>query len=556
MKHAAMLFAVVAILMCIFAQGFAQKIETIQARPLVDVVTDQLRSVSDQDAIPVITWGGDVATQYALEKGLISGRLFLENNFVKQVRMCVQGKTPYIRGTAGMVNAAAEALEAKGITLVPIYKLTWSTGGDVLVVRNTIKKLSDLRGKKIALQLYGPHMDLIANILLNAKVSPNEVTFVWFEELTLPGAGYQGPIRNPVEAFQHDQTIDAVLCIDIDAASLTASEGGVPGARKAFSTATASRIISDWYAVRSDYLEANRTTVEKFVGGLMKGQEGFSDLQKNWKSQKDEWNSILQKSANLLLGSANLGSDVAGMLQGCTFVDYNGNMQFFTGKGGTRNMETLTKEIQSSFVKMGIMRSRVNLTDANWNYAALAAGLRYAKSVPAEPTEAYNPKKVEAFVAKRIEGESGSFAESAMLPSFEILFKPNQTEFSTDEYSDNFREAQGAIDAFGGAIVVVEGHSDPTKVAKMRVANDPTVALVEQAAKNTSLERANEVRKSFIAFCKKRGTPIDASKVTVAGVGVKHPKYPKPATEEQWKQNFRVVFRMVSLEGESTSFEK
>ena len=56
----------------------------------------------------------------------------------------------------GMINAAAEVFKAAGTDLVVIVQLTWSTGGDTMTVRPSVRTPNDLKGKTIALQLYGP----------------------------------------------------------------------------------------------------------------------------------------------------------------------------------------------------------------------------------------------------------------------------------------------------------------------------------------------------------------------------------------------------------------
>ena len=127
--------------------------------------------------------------------------LQLENDFAKQVQAVLDGKTPYLRGTMGMINAAAEVFKAAGTDLVVIVQLTWSTGGDTMTVRPSVRTPNDLKGKTIALQLYGPHMDYMANILVNAGIRPAQVTLRWLKELTLPTYDTQGTIVDAVSAF-------------------------------------------------------------------------------------------------------------------------------------------------------------------------------------------------------------------------------------------------------------------------------------------------------------------------------------------------------------------
>src|SRR3989344_3311813 len=120
----------------------------------------------------------------------------------------------------GMINAAAEVFKREGVDLVVVHQLTWSNGGDTIVAKANVKNPSDLRGKTIGLQLYGPHMDYVLNILKSAGVQPSEVKFKWLRELTLPTYNTTKAV-DPVTAFQKDPTLDAVMVINPDAQLLT-----------------------------------------------------------------------------------------------------------------------------------------------------------------------------------------------------------------------------------------------------------------------------------------------------------------------------------------------
>lgn len=134
--------------------------------------------------VPIITWGGDIATLYAngnsrnTVKTSIFGKLGLnltlarEDVFAKQVEVYLSGRSPYLRGTRGMINMAAEVAGKDPRTKpVVIYQLTWSAGGDAMVVKSNIKTTRDLKGKTIAVQAYGPHVDYVAKILADAGLS-------------------------------------------------------------------------------------------------------------------------------------------------------------------------------------------------------------------------------------------------------------------------------------------------------------------------------------------------------------------------------------------------
>ena len=91
--------------------------------------------------------------------------------------------------------------------------------------------------------------------------------------------------------------------------------------------------------------------------------------------------------------------------------------------------------------------------------------------------------------------------------SSKSAFAPNQSTFSADEYADAYQSALKIAQTYGGAVVAIEGHSDPLAIMKARQTRKPAIeiAQMEQAAKNLSLNRANAVRDSYLAFCESKG---------------------------------------------------
>lgn len=580
-------YGIVAICLIVFIFSVqAQQQDVITASPLANQIRVSASPVTSSGTftLPLITWGGDVATIYTenvFSQAGLQFELKTENNFRKQVEDCISGQTPYLRGTMGMIVSAVEAFKQKGLEIAPIFQLTWSVGGDAMVVRGGIKTPADLRGKTIALQLYGPHMDYVANILSNAKVPLSSVKFRYFKELTFPTYDTSS-IVDPVSAFQMDSSIDAVMCIIPDALMLTSggkvgtgAEGSVQGAKIMLSTKTASRIICDVYAVRKDYLDSHKSQVQKFVHTLMVGQEQLQDLIKNKSIQQAKFNQLMSKSADLLLGAPQATEDVKALLGDCEYVGYDGNVKFFTGAGTTRNLKNLTAEITKSFKSMGLLTSSVTLNSPNWDYNALSKGLRYATVTPAAatakvvspgakpkptPRKKSKPKFDAARVTKKVETaisvEPETWESEGTLFVVEIFFAPNQKKFSVEQYADDFQEALRIADTYGGALIVIEGHADPLGVAKAKKdgKHPAEIAQMEQNAKNLSKQRAETVRDSFLKYCKEKGVEIDASQFVPVGLGIAAPLYPKPRTKTEWAANRRVVFRIKQVETELEEF--
>jgi ABC-type nitrate/sulfonate/bicarbonate transport system substrate-binding protein/outer membrane protein OmpA-like peptidoglycan-associated protein len=555
-------------LLCPFRVPAApSKIEYLESKPLSKVVTPHLKPVDTSAKIVyVITWGGDVSLVYGVQEGLFRGEglditLHLENDFAKQVQAVLDGKTPYLRGTLGMINAAAEVFKAAGTDLVVIVQLTWSTGGDTMTVRPSIRTPHDLKGKTVALQLYGPHMDYIANILHNASLRPTQATLRWLKELTLPTYDTQGTIVDAVSAFAADDRLDAVMAISPDALKLTSSgtvgtgaEGSVKGARILLSTKTASRIIADVYAVRKDYFDTHRAEVQKFVHAVLRSQEALTELLANKPSQQAKYRQLLAKSADLLLGAPQATADVEGMLGDCEFVFHTGNVAFFTGVGTTRTLTTLTEEIQPAFIDMGLLTKRVALQSAGWDYNQLTAGLKQTR---ATATPKFDPARAQQAVEKQLAIEPGAWETEGTLFVIEITFDPNQSVFVEDRYAKDYQKALQVTQTYGGALVVIEGHSDPLGLLQAQQKGERTEVLeqMRQVAKNLSLARANSVRSSFIQYGKDHGIHIDQSQFIAIGRGVEAPKFNPPRTKEEWAANRRVRFVIKQVEAELTEFK-
>ena len=543
----------------------------IQSPPLAQSVTTAVGAVAlGPVQVPIITWGGDIATVLAngnakvTSKSSIFGklglnlRLFREDVFATQLEAYLSGRSPYLRGTLGMINMATEAANRDPRTRpVAIYQLTWSAGGDALVVKQSIKATRDLRGKTVALQAYGPHVDYLSKILADAGLTPKDVNIRWTADLT-------GSAKSPAAALR-DAGVDAALVIIPDALALTSSgtvgtgaEDSVKGARILLSTKTANRIIADVYAVRSDYLQSNRAEVEKFVQGLLQGEEALRKLVANKQARAAEFKDAMSAAARELLDSAQAVSDAEGMVRDAEFPGVAGNAAFFARTENPRGFATLNKEIQTAFASLGLLARAAPLEHAAWDYRRLGAG---ADVAAAPEARRFDADKVASMVARR---QSQGKLQEGELFSFEVFFKPNQDKFTTDLYGEAFKRVTGLAATYGGAIITVEGHSDPMAYlrAKREGAADLVLGRTQQSARNLSLSRAIAVRDSLIAYAKAQGVSLDSSQFAVVGHGITHPKTGicgsdpcPPKSEAEWQSNMRVEFRILQVEAEASAFK-
>jgi len=600
---------VVVALSCLGDQAFGQK----RFSDLVGPVKVQPVKQAAQTEVPFITWGGDVATFLAnggttTQKNSIYGKLGLNmklvngDDFVGQVKNYMSGRTPFLRGTFRMLGQASEVLGSDPRTKpVIIMQLTWSAG-DHIVARQPIKTLNDLKSKtskkiKIACQQGGPHVGLLDDALRSAQISWSDVEIVWAADLT----GDKGP----AELFRKDSTIDACCVISPDMIGLTGgleskgsgAEGTVSGAHVLVSTAQMSRSIADVYAVRSDWYKSNGPWVEKFVAGYLKASEQIVPMRKSFDEtgrMSTPYRSLLAMSQDILGKEVipTLEVDAHGLLLDCTYVGLPGNISFFTDKGNLNGFDTKLKLALDLATGQGYAKARSGFDPVALDYRKIATLAGIAYKAPTKSSGRIDAEATDIF--------PDSDLDDRTLVSFTINFEPNQQSFSADRYGAEFQRAIQSASTFGNAVVVIRGHSDPTKTlvdliragmakglikrsgqkgaykyfVSTRTGSKPldltqtktVVSLIEggafegsqhspketmQAALNLSLARAEAVRKEIASYAKQQEMNLDVTQIQPVGAGILEPLVSKPRNLAEAKQNMRVEFRIVKVPAEA-----
>ncbi|RDJ35057.1 MAG: hypothetical protein DWQ19_09485 [Crenarchaeota archaeon] len=565
--------------------------------------------------VPYITWGGDVAEFYAngglkTTNGSINNKLGLNialtkgDDFVQQVRDYMTGKSPFLRMTLDMAGQASEVLNSDPRTKPHILvQLTWSAG-DHVVATEGVKTLNDLVSKpggkkvRVAVQQGGPHVGLLYKMLKAAQATKDDIEIVWTQDLSGP--------KGPAEVFRKGEA-DAACVITPDMIGLTGgvegigsgAEGTVKGAHVVVSTQTMTRAIADVWAVRSDWYNANKSFCEKFVAGFLKGSEDLVAMRK----QFDETNKLTPEYRNILTVAQNafgkevipsLEIDGHGLLLDATFVGLPGQVSWFEDKGNLNGYEPSAKSAVDLAVDWGYAKSRNGFVPAELNYQNVAtiAGVEYKA-----------PKNTNRIAAEQINVFPDSDLDDRTILSFSINFKPNQDEFSVDQYGSEFNRALEIVSTFGNSLLVVRGHADPTKtltdlikagiakgVIQRRGASgsyhyylngqeldlentDKIVSLIKagafdgaqptatlrfdppqetmMAALKLSTDRAEEVVEQISKFAHDQGKNFDASQVKPVGAGIAEPVVAKPSNMDEAEKNMRVEFRIIRISPEA-----
>jgi ABC-type nitrate/sulfonate/bicarbonate transport system substrate-binding protein len=565
----------------LLAASQANAVEYTTAHPLSSVITTPVKDCAkfSQLPVPIIAWGGDMPTIYAngstdvtspgslFAKQNLSVKLYREDRLAKQVEDFVSCKTPFLRGTLGMIAQTSDVLNADPRTKpVVIYQLTWSEGGDVLVVKDGIKEPKDLAGKKIVLQAYGPHVDYLTTVLKSAGVALPDVTIQWVKDLT---AADKTSV-DPAKAFREDPSVQAAFVISPDANALTSggkigtgSEDSVKGAHILLSTKTANRIIADVYVVRRDWFDANQDTVFAFVHALMLAQEASAKLIAD-KQPKKAYDELIKASARMLLGSADSTADAEGLWGDARFVGWKGNVQFLADDSFPRNLAKLSAEASEALITLKLIAKPVSVTAAALDYAKLSEGITDTAGIEASR---FSKDAVEKLMRERQQADK--MAEGRLF-SFEIRFAPNQQAFTADLYGTEFDRVIGLVSTYGGALLTIEGHADTLEYLKRKQAGGTVDELsrMKQGAKNLTLQRANAVRDALLTYAKQKGVTLDPNQFATVGNGFMKPNVPgcvfdkdgditakcAPRTKDEWDAMRRVVFSVVSVEAEAESF--
>ncbi len=141
-------------------------------------------------------------------------------------------------------------------------QVDWSNGGDGIVVRDNIRTVADLKGKKVVLAQNSPSPYFALSMLVAGGVQPNQVNFI-----------YTNDAFEAAAAFNSNKDIAACVSWAPDIYNLSEQRGN----RMLVDTATANKLIADvWYA-RADFAQDHPDLVEGIVRGIFDSIESLKD---------------------------------------------------------------------------------------------------------------------------------------------------------------------------------------------------------------------------------------------------------------------------------------
>lgn len=472
--------------------------------------------------------------------------LSVVDSFEAQLSAYQSCETPYLRGTLGMLAAAAPVTEFDPRTEQIVFFKHSFSAGDGIVAGEGISRIADLSGKRIAIQANGPHVDFVGRILADGGLSFGEVEIVWVADLTGDG--------DTPSAALSDGRADAAAVILPDARFLTSggtvgtgAEGSIRGSTILISTQEAASVIGDYIAVRADYFDANRDDIARMVNILFQAEEEMRDFMADDGDARQTQMAALMASE--FLGGLPTEEGVF-LWQDAITDGWAGNAKHFGDPNEARRFDVLLGEVNIALRGAGRLDAPANLSAAEWDYSALVDGLT---NLDDRQIAAFNPEAAAAAVQKL--RRTGQLDANTKI-DFEVYFEPDSTSFPIALYAKDFEEILRLASTYSGAIITVEGHSDPLHFLRREKAGAENAELraIRTSTQNLSMDRAIAVVDALTGYASDLSVRINRDQFTVDGVGISNPLHNPPATEAQWRENMRVVFRVLTVQAEATTF--
>ncbi|WP_416666389.1 ABC transporter substrate-binding protein [Egbenema bharatensis] len=294
-------------------------------------------------AVGVTPWIGNTPLFIAQEKGFFR-ELGLDLN-INVFQSMAQGFPAFTVGQLDAVTPVTSevvSLAERGVDFRVVMVLDVSSGGDVILARNNIQTIEDFRGKQIAVELGGVGHFFVLQVLAEAGLTEQDVELI----NTPPDAGAAAYQAGNVEiAYSYSPFSDKANEVQ-------------PDGRTIFSTQEMPTAIADFFAFRTDFIEANPQAVSAFVEGNMRAiafletnrQEGLEIMAAELEITPEELDEQLagielpnlERNAEML---ANPNSDLY-------MMDSLNNMaQFLQDQGQIDSIPDLSNVIDPQFVQ-------------------------------------------------------------------------------------------------------------------------------------------------------------------------------------------------------------
>ncbi len=428
------------------------------------------------------------------------------------------GKVHIGWATLDMVPLFVEQLRKDSRTMPRIYQqIDWSNGGDGIVCRQTIKSVSDMKGKTVVLAQNSPSHYFLLNTLISGGVQPNEINTKFTQDAFQAAA-----------AFNADRSVACAVSWSPDIYNLSDAKGN----RMLVNTQTANKLIADVWFARADFAKDNPGIIEGLVRGIFESMETL-------KSQDGK-----ARAASLMAAGYSIPEkDALAMLGDAHSTNYAENREFFLNQNNPTNFERTWNTAYFLYKRIGSVSGTPVPFDEVMDFSIIRK--LGSEAFYANQKSEYDVQFVPAS-ASTIQAESNEILTKTIV----IHFYPNSDEIdkkitkqengkAVEELYDPeapavIEEAGRLSGQFGAARIVIEGHTD----ASMRGSGGVTAADVQEL----SLRRANAVKQSLL----RKFPSLQPNQFSTVGIGWDRPADPNDPNNNA--KNRRVEIKVYPLE--------
>ncbi len=406
----------------------------------------------DDDVIKigVVTWGGYAGGQYFNEgfEASEASRFYKDYGLKVEFKVLDDFEASRNAFKADEVNLLwvtidAFPTEVNGLSdfdPVVVWQADWSRGGDAIVARRGITKVSDLKGKKIAVAELTPSHSFLLWMLDAGGLSVDDVQIV-----------PQASAIDAAEVFKAQRVDAAVVWSPDDILSLKA----VPGSRVLESTRSAAYIIADVFMAKRGWVNKNKETVNKLYEGWMRGAaEINSDPQARRKAAEILAREFTER------GTALTTDEAAEMIGNVHLTTHGDNKNFFglnsDYQGVTGN--NLYSNMAIKYQDLGFIEGNV----PNWRLISYPAAV--------VSTDLTGPQHA-AEKSKTFTQASAADEKKEAIASKKVSINFRTGEFQLDENAKYIidKEFVDIAKAFANNRIRIEGNTDNTGNYNMNV---------------------------------------------------------------------------------------
>jgi NitT/TauT family transport system substrate-binding protein len=399
------------------------------------------------------------------------------------------GEVHTLWGTADMMVLMAPELIKDSRTSPRIaQQIDWSSGGDGIVVRSSIKSVADLRNKTVTLAQNSPSEYYLTSLLLSAGLRPSDIKFK-----------YTATAFEAAAAFVADKKVDACVSWAPDIYKIPER---VAGTRVLSSTSEANKLIADVYAVRADFTKDHPEVVDGLIAGIFEGM----DFVKQSPEQAAKW---------MADAFGMKPEEVMSMRNDAHPTNFAENVQFFLNASNPTNFERTWKSASYIYRELGRINAPTPFDQV--------MDFSFIQKLQQKGTFVH--QKDESIASFTPSNFRKPTAESPILTqTIRINFYPNSAnpyEPARDDYGSvvpgklydpnvdaTLEQVARLSGQFARAVISIEGHTDSSMKNRIPV----------QSVRELSLARAEAIKRALVEKFK-----FDPNKFDIKGKGWDEP---------------------------------